>query len=248
MQENRVKDRETVESLIRGYTGWYHRIELAPGVVTPGVQPSRELLGRLDVLGLPRDCTGLRVLDVGCSDGFFSFEMERRGAEVIGIDYADADATGFSIAARVLGSRVTHKVRNTYNLKAEEDGLFDLVLFLGVLYHLRNPMLALDRVRGVMKPGGLLFVETQLAGSIWLRWLGTPLWQFHPRDSLNRDGSNKWTPNLAGLKSAVAESQFEVLGCSARGARGCLAARAVTDDWLEYHRKLDSSEGRWGKP
>ncbi|GAH43317.1 unnamed protein product, partial [marine sediment metagenome] len=121
MQRKPITDPETVRSLIEGHRHWYHQMELAPGIVTPGAHPSGKVLKQLDALGLPCEASGMRVLDVGCSDGFFSFEMERRGAEVVGIDYADPDATGFSTAARILDSRVTHRVRNVYNLTPEED-------------------------------------------------------------------------------------------------------------------------------
>jgi tRNA (mo5U34)-methyltransferase len=84
---------------------WYHRIELAPGLVTPGVHDSQSGLRILDGLGLPRDCSGLRVLDIGCRDGYFAFELGRRKATVVGLDDADPTVTGFSIAA-ALGSHV----------------------------------------------------------------------------------------------------------------------------------------------
>src|SRR5512145_1989374 len=99
-------DPQGVRALVAGHRAWYHQIELAPGLVTPGTHASAAALAVLDRLGLPADASGRRVLDLGCRDGFFTFEMERRGAEVVAVDYADPDVTGFSIAARILGSRV----------------------------------------------------------------------------------------------------------------------------------------------
>lgn len=247
MEKRQVIDSRTIKSLINGHKTWYHQIEVAPGIVTPGVHRSRIQLKNLDAIGLPQDCAGLRVLDVGCRDGFFAFEMEKRGAEVIGIDYAQPDVTGFSIAAGIIGSRVTYLVRNVYNLSPEEYGLFDIVLFLGVLYHLRNPMLALDRVRSMTKPSGLLFAESQLSTHKAVNALDLPLWQFYPRDSLCGDPTNKWAPNRIGLRMAIEESQYEVLADAVHNGRGYVKARAITDSSLEFYRRLDASEGLWGK-
>jgi tRNA (mo5U34)-methyltransferase len=205
----------TDSALIRERIGqlehWYHQIELAPGIVTPGIHPSRQELARLDSIGLPKDCRGLRVLDIGCRDGFFSFEMERRGAEVVAADYANPKSTGFGIAAEILGSHLTYQVRNVYNVHPEKDGAFDVILFLGLLYHLRNPMLAIDCIRSVLKPSGLLFVTTHLASAADVRNMELPVWQFLPRDSFAGDATNKWIPNLAGLTLALEESSLKVL-------------------------------------
>ena len=140
-----IADPADLRALVDGHPDWYHQIELAPGLVTPGAHTSGDALKVLNGLGLPADAHGLRVLDIGCRDGFFAFELERRGADVHGLDYADPEVTGFGIASRVLGSRVSYSVANVYDLDPDRFGTFDLVLFLGVLYHLRNPMLALDR-------------------------------------------------------------------------------------------------------
>jgi tRNA (mo5U34)-methyltransferase len=241
---DRITDEKRIRSLMKSVKYWYHQIELAPGVVTPGVNDSQSQLNNLNALGLPSDCSQLRVLDIGCSDGFFSFEMERRGATVVAVDYTRPDVTGFSVASQILGSNVVHIVENVYDLSPEKYGLFDLVLFLGVLYHLRNPMLALDRIRRVTKVDGLLFVESQLATDRTLSSLATPAWQFFPRNSLNNDESTKWAPNLEGLKSAAEEAQFKVSDSSVCGARGYLKAQAVVDSKKEFFRELDSSAGQ----
>ena len=247
MSDRRITDAEVIREKIARHTTWYHRIELAPGVVTPGTHNSPQALKDLDELGLPKNGKGLRVLDVGCRDGFFTFEMERRGAEVVAVDYATPESTGFPIASEILGSKAPYRVRNVYNLDPAEEGLYDVVLLLGVVYHLRNPMLALDRVRSVTKPGGLLFVESQVATQ-WTLWLTrTPVWQFYPRNSLKGDATNKWVPNLAGLKAAVAEAQFEVINSRPSRQRGYVVGRAVSDPYWEYIRTLDSSEGLFGK-
>jgi tRNA (mo5U34)-methyltransferase len=133
---------------------WFHQIEVAPGIVTPGIDCSAEKLAHLN---LPSDLSGKRVLDIGAWDGFFSFECERRGAaEVIAIDAAPS--LSFEIARALLGSQVQFQTANIYDLTPERFGEFDLVLCLGVLYHLRHPLLGLERVHAVCK--GELIVET----------------------------------------------------------------------------------------
>ena len=71
---------EQVRERIAAVPHWYHQIEVRPGIVTPGINDSAGTLAQLD---LPQDCTGLRALDIGARDGFFSFELERRGAQVV---------------------------------------------------------------------------------------------------------------------------------------------------------------------
>jgi tRNA (mo5U34)-methyltransferase len=245
---NERYDRETIRARMQQVRHWYHRIALAPGLLTPGTHASQEGLAQMDRLGLPEDASGLRVLDIGCRDGFFAFEMERRGAaEVVGIDYAAPEVTGFSVAAEILGSAVTYRVENVYDLSLERHGSFDLVLFLGVIYHLRNPLLALDRIREVIRPGGLLFVESYLTRHPALENLDQPAWEFYPGDSLAGDATNKWGPNLSGLKAVVVEAQFEINNAFRAEGRGYVSARAGGDGRRAYFRALDASAGLLGR-
>ncbi len=236
-------DPEEATARIAEHPFWYHRIEVAPGVVTPGTHDSPRALMDLDLMGLPADCSGIRALDIGCRDGFFSFELERRGATVVGIDYAPPDRTGFSIASELVGSKTTYLVDNVYDLHPDKHGVFDLVLFLGVLYHLRNPMLALDRIRAVTKTGGTLLVETQLCVDPELQSSNTPLMEFFPRAALHGDHTNKWGPNAAGLRAIVEEAQFSVVKDLTKHHRGYVAANASDDEVLAQYRDLDGSAG-----
>src|SRR4051812_30744538 len=105
-------DRKVIQARIDSVPRWYHRIEVAPGVVTPGVTDSQTYLRFLD---LPADCSGWRVLDLGTRDGFYAFEFERRGADVIAIDYVPKERSGFSVAAELLKSRVEYVQANLYD-------------------------------------------------------------------------------------------------------------------------------------
>src|SRR5215469_4613661 len=88
--------------------GWYHSIELPDGQIIPGLQTVQQLRHRLGQFPIPDDLSGKRVLDIGAWDGWFSFEMEKRGAKVLALDYAEQ--TRFKVARDLLGSRVDYQI------------------------------------------------------------------------------------------------------------------------------------------
>lgn len=134
--------RQLSEQLSR--LGRYHTIELADGNVLPGLQTVAQLRDRLSRHPIPADLTGKRALDIGAWDGWFSFEMERRGAEVVANDVARLKT--FLEAKKLLNSRVEYVIDDVCRLNPATLGTFDIVLFLGVLYHSKHPVLALERV------------------------------------------------------------------------------------------------------
>ena len=122
---------------------WFQRIELPNGLVTPGW--SDPLRQKLPHFGLPDDLRGMRVLDIGHAEGFFSFEAERRGAsEVVGIENYPPMIRKFNICRAGLSSRAQSFRASVYDLNPKTFGTFDVVLFFGVLYHLRHPLLPLN--------------------------------------------------------------------------------------------------------
>lgn len=222
---------------------WFQRIRLAPDFVTPGKDATPEKLAALDAVGLPKDMRGKRVLDIGAWDGFFAFEAERRGAEVVALDHVDKSATGFPIAAALLGSRVAWRTANIYHLDPADLGRFDLVLCLGVTYHLRHIILGLDRVRAVMEPGAVMFLETagidnhmRLADGRFARMADAcpgaadaALLQLYPARELGNDPTNFFAPNRAGLAALLRATEFEPqeIAVGPRGFPSRLIARAV---------------------
>lgn len=128
-------EKEKLLEEINAFDTWYHRAPLYDDVFTKGTCDVIRVLKKLD---LPQDMSNLRILDIGTRDGFFAFECERRNAaEVIAIDYAPVELTGFSILKKWYGSAVEYIQDNIYNITPEKYGVFDIVLCLGVLYHLR---------------------------------------------------------------------------------------------------------------
>jgi tRNA (mo5U34)-methyltransferase len=196
---------------------------------------------------------GLRALDIGCSDGYFTFEMESRGANVVAIDFVPETYTGFSIARRILGSNAEYRMDNVYNLRVESYGTFDVVLFFGVLYHLRKPLAALDAIRSVSKVGSQLFVGTMMIDEYVLLPNGAvmtlealnpilkdiPLWQAYPGDSLNGDFTNCFAPNHRALVVALEEAQFKVEASVTVSMGGYARAVAVKDDRAAKYQRLD---------
>ena len=216
---------------------WHHRIEVAPGVWTPGLQDTQTVLSQI---GMPDDLTGMRVLDIGARDGFFTFEAERRGArEVVALDNEPPDHTGFGIAATLLGSKASYVTENVYSLDPERYGRFDLVLFLGVIYHLRHPLLALDRIHDVCAPDALLLIETHMideglvdAAGDWRRLAdfhpdlaSLPLVQYYPRDMLGKDPTSQWAPNRVALEGWLQGAGFDPLSSWQHAFRGGAVAR-----------------------
>jgi tRNA (mo5U34)-methyltransferase len=164
---------------------WCHPIDLGQGVVTrPDWHIRRRFARRLRLLDLPPDLSGQTVLDIGAWDGFFSFECERRGAaRVLAIDTYAWDhhgQDGFLLAREALGSRVESQRLAAEDLDPAAIGQFDLVIFLGVFYHLRDPIAVLDRLRRITR--GVLVCETHtLIPVMHGRY---PLISFFPGDGL----------------------------------------------------------------
>jgi len=205
---------------------WYHTIDLGHGLVTPGIDDTPLRLTRLD---LPGSFAGQTVLDVGAWDGFFSFEAERRGAaRVLATDlFAWRGPTwstkaGFELARATLGSRVEDLEIDVMDLTPERVGVFDVVLFLGVLYHLPHPYLALERIASVTRR--LLVLETVVD----MIGFGRPAVAFYPGRELNGDPTNWWGPNVPAVEGMLKTSGFsEVRTITPQRSAPYRAARAL---------------------
>jgi tRNA (mo5U34)-methyltransferase len=140
----------------------YHSLELNDGQVIPGLIDVAALRARVDAFPIPRDLKGQRVLDVGAASGWNSFEMERRGAQVMAIDCVQYDE--LPIARELLQSAVDYRIADVTELAPETHGLFDYVLFFGVLYHLRHPLLGLEKVCALTRETA--FIESYVTDAV----------------------------------------------------------------------------------
>lgn len=149
--------RTIVQQEINAQPYFFHRMRLWDDFYTPGWSDvERE---KLPYFGLPERMDGMRVLDVGCAEGFFSFEAERRGAaQVVAIDSWEGSIERFNLVRLALGSRVNGYLCNVYDLSPKTFGTFDLVMFFGVLYHTKHPWYALEKIASVCS--GTLLLQT----------------------------------------------------------------------------------------
>lgn len=185
---------------------WHQRFELAPGIATPGVS---DVAGLMSVAGIPEDLAGLSALDIGTTNGGTAFELERRGAgRVLAVDVTDEDHFGFRAIREALRSRVEFRTVSVYELEATLMEKFDIVIFWGVLYHLRHPLLALDNVRGVS--GGMTYLETAVCDHELPELDGRPLVRFYRLDELGGDSSNWFAPTVTALVDFCTSCGFEV--------------------------------------
>lgn len=185
---------------------WFHRIDLGNGVITPGMDDTPF---KLPALVLPDDLSGKTVLDVGAWDGFFSFECERRGAaRVVASDSycwdgeGIQDGGGFRLAHAALNSRVERLNVSVEQLDPAIHGTFDYVLFLGVLYHARDPLGYLAKMRSLCRE--VMVIETWVDGLDIER----PAMIFYPGATLNSDASNYFGPNEAAVIAMCKEVGF----------------------------------------
>ena len=199
------RDVEAVRAAIAD-VNWYHRIDLGDGIVTPGVDETDNRMAPLEV---PDDLSGRSVLDIGAWDGVFSFEAERRGAaRVLATDSfcwsgeGWGTQEGFLTARRILGSRVEDLEIDVMDLSPERVGTFDLVLFVGVLYHLRHPLLALERVASVTGDQVILDTHTAMTDEL------EPAMRFYPSTELNDDPTNWWGPNPVLVEAMLRDVGF----------------------------------------
>jgi len=215
---------EELRSRVASFPFWYHRIELPGGVVTPGMAPLRA-----ESYGVPQDLSGLRVLDVGAWDGYWSFEALKRGArEVVAIDdFSDYRGNlapderkawqTFDLCREALGygeERCRRIEMSVYDVSPERLGRFDAVFLFGTLYHLRHPLLALDRLAAVCT--ARIFVESAILddyspyrGGFTKQYSGNQMvMEFYPTNEYAANESNWWSPTLQCLAGMVFAAGF----------------------------------------
>ena len=204
---------------------WFHNMELA------GVETAPDhFLGNYPLIkwrkfahAIPTNLSGKSVLDIGCNAGFYSIEMKRRGADrVLGIDFDSTYLDQARFAAEIADCEIDFRKLSVYDVGALGEK-FDIVLFMGVLYHLRHPLLALDLIREHVA-GELLIFQSMQRGSSELPVLEQN-YHFWTRDLFDQaafpklhfiehryadDPTNWWIPNRACTEAMLRSAGFEI--------------------------------------
>jgi tRNA (mo5U34)-methyltransferase len=220
-----VADRESISRQVNELGDWFHNIDLFGVATAPN-----HFLGDFPNVkwkhiepAVPQDLTGATVLDIGCNGGFYSIQMKRRGAErVLGLDIDERYLNQGRYAAKTLGLDIEFQLGSVYDVDKVE-GQFDFVIFMGVLYHLRYPLFALDKV--VKKVGGKLLFQTMIRGSEEVRdWeKNYHFWNkeifkhaefpqmYFIEHSYANDQTNWWIPNRAAAEAMLRSTGLEIL-------------------------------------
>lgn len=219
------KTKEQLAQRIAELGDWFHNIDLN------GVQTApNHFLGDYPRVkwkslapAFPDDMSGASVLDLGCNGGFYSIEMKKRGAaRVLGVDVDDRYLNQARFAAEVLGLDIEFEKRSIYDVD-QIPGQFDYVLFMGVFYHLRYPLFALDKV--IKKVKSKLIFQTMIRGSLTSPELKDD-YHFWNKEIFNNpdfprmyfienkysgDPTNWWIPNRGAMEGMLRSSGLEII-------------------------------------
>jgi tRNA (mo5U34)-methyltransferase len=225
MDMNKLSEAQ-IRQRVRELGPWFHNLDLGGALTAPdhflGDYPAVKWRGFAHAI--PTDLTGKTALDVGCNAGFYSIEMKRRGADrVVGIDLNETYLEQARFAAEVCGAEIEFRRMSVYEV-VNLGERFDLVLFLGVLYHLRHPLLALDLLREHVVLDLMVF-QSMLRGSAEIEPLEKD-YSFHEERIFERPGfprlsfvekkysgdpTNWWIPNRACAEAMLRSAGFEIL-------------------------------------
>lgn len=247
-------DRTVLEHQVRQLGDWFHNLDLLGVATAP-----EHFLGDFPnvkwkhiAAAIPQDLTGTHVLDIGCNGGFYSIEMKRRGAErVLGIDVDDRYLKQARFAAQTLALDIEFEKRSAYEVDAIA-GQFDYVLFLGVFYHLRYPLFALDKVIKKVRSNGRLLFQTMLRGSselkqwkqdysFWeMKFFSDPAYpaMYFVENSYANDYTNWWIPNRAAAEAMLRSSGLEIVHHPESETWICEPKTAVRDGQYILDREL----------
>ncbi|WP_043831606.1 TIGR04290 family methyltransferase [Muricoccus aerilatus] len=217
---------EEIRARVEALGDWFHNLDLGGVRTAPNHflydYPANKF--RRFAHAIPADLTGKSVLDIGCNAGFYSMEMKRRGAaRVLGIDSDERYLAQARLAAEVTGLEAEFRNLSVYDVGALGER-FDLVIFMGVLYHLRHPLLALDLIHEHVADDLLLFQSMQRGAKTVMTpeadypfsetaIFDDPAWpklHFIERD-YSKDPSNWWVPNAAAAEAMLRSSGFAIL-------------------------------------
>lgn len=217
---------ELIQKRVRELGRWFHNLNLRGVQTAPdhflGDYPATKWRAFADAI--PADLSGRTVLDIGCNAGYYSIEMKRRGADrVVGIDFDETYLAQARFAAEVLGADIEFRQLSVYDV-AKLREKFDVVLFMGVFYHLRHPLLALDLIHEHVARNLLVFQSMQRGSNDVAEWdADYHFWQEdifdHPafprmyfiEHKYCGDPTNWWVPNRACSEALLRSAGFDIV-------------------------------------
>ncbi len=239
----RALEQTQIENRIAELGEWFHNINLKGVQTAPNhflgdfPRVKWEQLAQV----FPQDMSGASVLDLGCNGGFYSIELKKRGASrVVAVDVDDRYLNQARFAAEVLGLEIEFEKRSIYDVD-KISGQFDYVLFMGVFYHLRYPLYALDKV--IKKVRGKLIFQTMIRGSLvspdlkedyhfWNKKIfqdpDFPCMYFIEKKYAG-DPTNWWIPNHGAMESMLRSSGLEIVAHPEPETWVCLPAGVQRD-------------------
>jgi tRNA (mo5U34)-methyltransferase len=247
-----VLSRTAIRQEVERLGPWFHNMDLAGVPTAPdhflGDYPEQKWRKFADAI--PADLTGRTVLDIGCNAGFYSIEMKRRGAaRVLGIDYDESYLAQARFAAEVQGADIEFRQLSVYDVGSLGER-FDVVIFMGVLYHLRHPLLALDLVSEHVVDDLMVFQSMQ-RGSGEVKPLAEnypfsdaalfddpafPKLHFIERRYAD-DPTNWWVPNAACAEAMLRSAGFDITSHPEAEVYICRKARAPDGEGPVYAAK-----------
>lgn len=250
-----VIDTDKLTRQIADLGEWFHNLDLH------GVQTApHHFLGDFPNIkwrwisqSIPEDLTGARVLDIGCNGGFYSIQMKQRGAEyVLGIDVDDRYLEQAEFAAKTLGLQIDLRKLSIYDVD-KIPGEFDYVIFMGVFYHLRYPLFALDKI--IKKMRGKLIFQTMIRGSeevqawekdysFWTKDIfANPSFpaMYFIEHSYSHDYTNWWIPNRAAVEAMLRSSGLKIMQQPESETWICSLQNATTNGRYILDRELDGT-------
>lgn len=225
MTANRTLSSDEIRARVEALGPWFHNLDLAGVATAP-----KHFLGNYPAIkwqrfasAIPADLTGQTVLDIGCNAGFYSMEMKRRGAErVLAIDSDDDYLEQARFAAEVHDLDIEFRRLSVYDVGALGER-FDIVLFLGVSYHLRHPLLALDLIHHHVARDLLVFQSMQRGnGEVDTVAEDYDFWQtdhfdrpgypklYFVEEKYAGDPTNWWIPNRAATEAMLRSAGFRI--------------------------------------
>ncbi len=202
-EEGADLDLDAARKLVDAVPHWHHRFEIYPGLMTPGSYDPLLLWSKLD---LENRCHGQRVLDLGSSDGFFTKKVDSLGGDIVAVDYRSKKSHGFWVMEKLSGKEFNYNHVNLFDLDSERLGQFDIVLFLGVLYHMPDMICALHKVRSLC--GSMLLLETHSDNGFCDDVAAA---RYFKATSLAGDITNFWSPNRLCVLDMLYDAGFDVV-------------------------------------